>query len=109
MRRFLLDTGIASDFINHRHGIFEPAQHEVTRGNPVGIGISVLAELVYGVEQSVSRDRNMQRLRKALPSWKVWPFDTGRPSSTAGSPPSCGGSAGLCNRSTSRSPPSHSP
>jgi tRNA(fMet)-specific endonuclease VapC len=76
MRRFLLDTGIASDFINHRHGIFEHAQHEVTCGNPVGIGISVLAELVYGVEQSVSRDRNMQRLRKALQSWKVWPFDT---------------------------------
>jgi tRNA(fMet)-specific endonuclease VapC len=75
MRRFLLDTGIASDFINRRRGIFEHAQHEVTRGNPVGIGVVVLAELVYGVEQSVSRDRNMRTLRKALASWKVWPFD----------------------------------
>ncbi len=35
----------------------------------------VLAELAYGVERSVSRDRNMQRLMKALASWKVWPFD----------------------------------
>jgi tRNA(fMet)-specific endonuclease VapC len=75
MRRFLLDTGIASDYINRRRGIFERAQLEVTRGNPVGIGVSVLAELAYGVEQSASRDRNMQRLMKALASWKVWPFD----------------------------------
>jgi tRNA(fMet)-specific endonuclease VapC len=47
----------------------------VRRGNPVGIGVSVLAELVYGVEQSVSRDRNMRTLSKALATWKVWPFD----------------------------------
>jgi tRNA(fMet)-specific endonuclease VapC len=75
MRRFLLDTGVAGDFINRRRGIFERAQHEVSRGNPVGIGVSVLAELVYGVEQSASRDRNMQRLMKAVATWKVWPFD----------------------------------
>jgi tRNA(fMet)-specific endonuclease VapC len=75
MRRFLLDTGIAGDFINRRRGVYEPARHEVTRGNRVGIGIPVLAELVYGIEQSTSRDRNMQRLRTTLPAWKVWPFD----------------------------------
>jgi tRNA(fMet)-specific endonuclease VapC len=75
MRRFLLDTGIAGDFINRRRGIFERAQREVTRGNRVGIGIPVLAELVYGIEQSTSRDRNMQRLSTALAAWKVWPFD----------------------------------
>ena len=61
MRRFLMDTGIAGDFIDRRRGVFERAQDEVSRGNPVGIGVPVLAELVYGVEQSVSRDRNMRR------------------------------------------------
>jgi tRNA(fMet)-specific endonuclease VapC len=35
----------------------------------------VLAELVYGIEWSPSRDRNMQRLGTALPALKVWPFD----------------------------------
>lgn len=75
MRRFLLDTGIAGDFINRRRGIFERARDEVRRGNPVGIGMPVLAELAYGVEQSASRERNMQRLRAALASWRVWPFD----------------------------------
>ncbi len=75
MRRFLLDTGIAGDFIDRRRGVYERAQHEVARGNRVGIGIPVLAELVYGLEQSASRDRNMQRLRTALSAWRVWPFD----------------------------------
>jgi tRNA(fMet)-specific endonuclease VapC len=75
MRRFLLDTGIAGDFINRRRGIYEYARHEVARGNRVGIGIPVLAELVYGLELSTSRDPNMQRLRTALSAWRVWPFD----------------------------------
>ncbi len=75
MRRFLLDTVIAGDFIDRPRGVQELAQHEVARGNLVGIGFPVLAELVYGLEQSASRDRNMQRLRTALSAWRVWPFD----------------------------------
>ena len=76
MRRFLLDTGIAGDFIDRRRGVFEQARHQVTRGNRVGIGIPVLAELAFGIELSTSRDRNMQSLRTALHAWKVWPVDT---------------------------------
>ena len=53
MRRFLLDTGVAGDFINRRRGIFERGQLDVTRGNPVGIGIPVLAEFVYGRNHEV--------------------------------------------------------
>jgi tRNA(fMet)-specific endonuclease VapC len=75
MRRFLMDTGIAGDFIDRRRGVFERARHEVSRRNPVGIGVSVLAELVYDVEKSASRDRNMRALSKALVTLKVWPFD----------------------------------
>jgi hypothetical protein len=61
-----MDTGIAGNFIDRRRGVFERAQQEVSRGDPAGIGVSVLAELVYGVEQSVSRDRNIRALRKAM-------------------------------------------
>jgi tRNA(fMet)-specific endonuclease VapC len=75
MRRFLPDTGIAGDFINRRRGIYERARHEVAQGNRVGIGIPVLAELAYGLEQSTSRNLNMQRLQTALSAWRVWPFD----------------------------------
>jgi tRNA(fMet)-specific endonuclease VapC len=75
MTRYLLDSGIASDFINRRHGIHERARSEVSQGNRVGIEVPVLAELVAGIERSTSRDRNMDRLRRALPAVKLWPFD----------------------------------
>lgn len=75
MRRFLLDTGIASDFMNRRHGVWERAQQEVAKGNRLGISMPVLAELAYGIELSASRDRNMQRLARSLAAWRIWPFD----------------------------------
>ena len=75
MRRFLLDTGIAGDFIDRRRGVYERARAEVTKGKRVGIGMPVLAELAYGIEQSKSRERNMRALRSALPALKLWPFD----------------------------------
>ena len=74
MRRFLLDTGIAGDYLDHRRGVFERAREEVARGNRIGIGMPVLAELWFGVELSTTRDRNVEQLRRALPTLKVWPF-----------------------------------
>jgi tRNA(fMet)-specific endonuclease VapC len=73
VKRYLLDTGIAGMFINRRNGVHERAVAEATRGNRVGICHPVLAELVYGVEYSATRDRNMQRLQLALAAWRVWP------------------------------------
>jgi tRNA(fMet)-specific endonuclease VapC len=73
MRRYLLDTGIAGRYLDRRDGVYERARAEWLRGNWVGIAHPVLAELAYGVENSQNRDRNMQRLRLALASWKVWP------------------------------------
>lgn len=75
MTRFLLDTGIAADYLNKRNGVFERARAERAKGNPVGIAVPVLAELVYGVEKSASRDPNMKLLRAALPTLRLWPFD----------------------------------
>jgi tRNA(fMet)-specific endonuclease VapC len=73
MRRYLLDTGIAGCYIDRRSGVYERARAEWSRGTWVGIAHSVLAELASGVEVSRARDRNMQRLRLALASWKLWP------------------------------------
>ncbi len=75
MKRFLLDTGVAGDFIDRRRGVFERARNEVAHGNRVGIGMPILAELIYGVELSNSRERNMRSVQTALKAWKVWPFD----------------------------------
>ena len=63
VRKFLLDSGVASDFINRRRGVPERFRAEVSRGHRIGIGTPVLAELVYGIEASQNRDRNMQALR----------------------------------------------
>jgi tRNA(fMet)-specific endonuclease VapC len=73
MKRYLLDTGIAGRYIDRRDGVYERAKAEWSRGNWVGIAHPVLAELAYRVESSPKRDRNMQRLRLALASWKLWP------------------------------------
>lgn len=101
MRQFLLDTGIAGMFINRRSGVHERAVAETARGNRVGICHPVLAELVYGVEYSTSRDRNMQRLQLA---WRPGRFSRPRrrpPSSTAGLPPCSAGPDGTSSRTTS--------
>jgi tRNA(fMet)-specific endonuclease VapC len=76
MTRYLLDSGIASAYLNRRHGVFERARREVAQGNRIGIGIPVLAELAAGIERSQSRDRNLQSLKSALASLKLWPFDS---------------------------------
>jgi tRNA(fMet)-specific endonuclease VapC len=74
MTRFLLDTGAAGDYIHRRHGVYERARAAVAAGHRIGIGLPVLAELWYGVENSSSRERNADRLRRVLPELIVWPL-----------------------------------
>ncbi len=74
MRRYLLDTGIAQDFVSRRNGIPERADTTRRKGSRIGICTPVLGELWSGVEGSVSRDRNLQRLRLALSRLVVWPY-----------------------------------
>ncbi len=76
MKRFLLDTGIAQDFIHRRNGVEQRANNERHRGNRIGICVPVLGELWSGVECSTTRDRNAQRLRHALSRLVVWPYAT---------------------------------
>jgi tRNA(fMet)-specific endonuclease VapC len=76
MRRYLLDTGHAQDFINHRHGVLERVDAARHEGNRIGICVPVLGELWAGIEESVSRDRNAQRLHLALSRLVVWPYTT---------------------------------
>jgi tRNA(fMet)-specific endonuclease VapC len=75
MTRFPLDSGIASDYIDRRNGVYDRARAEAQRGNRVGMAIPVLAELALGIERSRSRDRNLKALRVALDALKLWPFD----------------------------------
>ncbi len=75
MKRFLLDSGIASDYMNRRHGVYDRARAEAAKGNRIGIGTPVLGELVFGVELSAAPDRNRDALRRNVSAWVLWPFD----------------------------------
>ena len=74
MRRYLLDTGIAGLYVARRDPVYARVREESRRGNVIGICTPVLAELHYGVENSESRDRSLQKLRISLPSLRVWPL-----------------------------------
>ena len=74
MRRYLLDTGIAQDLINRRNAVRERVDAARLKGNRIGICTPVLGELWSGIEGSLSRDRNLQRLRLALSRLVVWPY-----------------------------------
>ena len=74
MRRFLLDTGIAGHYINMRRGVYQKARQEIARGNMVGIGIPVLAELEYGTQNSDDPVKSLKLLKRALPVLCVWPI-----------------------------------
>jgi tRNA(fMet)-specific endonuclease VapC len=75
VRRYLLDTGIASDFVHKRLGVPERAAERVLLGDRIGICTPVLGELAGGIELSQTRDRNMQQLEEALSNLRLWPFD----------------------------------
>ena len=75
MKRFLLDSGILNDFISHRNGVREKCFSESLRGNKIGVGVPVVAEMAYGIEYGENRDRNMRSLANALSNLKIWPFD----------------------------------
>jgi tRNA(fMet)-specific endonuclease VapC len=76
VRRYLLDTGIAQDFIHRRHGVPDRADRERHRGHRIGICVPALGELWSGVEGSATRERNAQRLRHALSRLVIWPYTT---------------------------------
>jgi tRNA(fMet)-specific endonuclease VapC len=75
MRRYLLDTGVASDYVNRRSGVYEKAREAVARGDRIGIATPVLGELWAGIYGSVSRQANDQRLRRQLSDFAIWPYD----------------------------------
>ena len=74
MKRYLLDPGIAQDFITRRNGVYQRGDQERSRGYRIGIRVPVLGELWSGVEGSATRQRNHQLLRVALSQLVVWPY-----------------------------------
>lgn len=75
MSRYLLDTGIASDLVNSRHGVEQKAREFSQQGHTLGIGTPVLGELVGGIENSNDPVRQRKKLQHGLRRLTIWPFD----------------------------------
>jgi tRNA(fMet)-specific endonuclease VapC len=75
VKRYLLDTGILSDFINNRKGVVVKARSARQGGARLGTCMPVVGELFFGIEASATRDANLPRLKRALSAFICWPFD----------------------------------
>lgn len=75
MSKFLLDTGVASDYIHRRHGTYEKVRAVVHTGASVGVCVPVVGELWAGVELSATRERNAKELRHGLVDLTIWPYN----------------------------------
>ena len=75
MRRYILDSGIVSDWISRRHSVDERVAEALQRGDRIGIGTPVIGELWGGVEFSNSSDRNRADLARAVSRVTRWVFD----------------------------------
>jgi tRNA(fMet)-specific endonuclease VapC len=75
MKRYLLDTGMMGDFINHRRGVDQRLRRTQQQGGHIGTCMPVVGELFFGIEASATRDANRKRLIRALSRIVCWPFD----------------------------------
>ena len=75
MSRYLLDTNMMGHFINRRKGVDQRVRQARLQGAVVGTCLPVVCELFFGVENSVSRDKNRKRLVHALSRIVCWPLD----------------------------------
>jgi len=75
LSKLLLDSGIFSDYMRRRRGIFERVKQVASQGVRIGSCVPVVAEIAFGIKLSSSRDRNFQRLIGVLPTLTIWPFD----------------------------------
>lgn len=75
MTRYLLDSGIASDLINRRGLVHERVRQARLRGDRIGTGTPVLGELLAGIENSKSRDRNLANFWHGMRGLTHWTFD----------------------------------
>lgn len=74
MTRYLLDSNAVGDLMNHRLGVELRAKEVRLRGSVIGTCEVVVAELYFGVENSVSRADNLALLERTLSGLKCWPL-----------------------------------
>jgi tRNA(fMet)-specific endonuclease VapC len=74
MTRYPLDSDAVGDLMKRRYGVDVRVREARSSGAVVGTCEPVVAELFFGVENSDTRDDNLDRLQRALPGLKCWPL-----------------------------------
>ena len=74
MKRYLLDTNAAADFIFRRKGVDVRAKLEAKNGAKIGVALPVAAELFAGAEFSLTREKNLDVINRNLRILRIWPF-----------------------------------
>ena len=75
MKRYLLDTGVAQDYVFRRGNVFATTKERMRRGDRVGVCVPVAGELFAGMEYSATRDSNYERMERELRDLMMWPYD----------------------------------
>ena len=75
MRRYLLDTGVASDYVNDRRGVPVRCRALVSKGQRIGLCPPVYGELLGGIELSQTREPNLKKVFRVRSHFAMWPFD----------------------------------
>jgi tRNA(fMet)-specific endonuclease VapC len=75
LKRYLLDTGSAADYLNRRGATYQRARQARAQGARLGLCAPVLGELWDGIFYSATRPFNETLLRQYLGHFAIWPFD----------------------------------
>lgn len=75
MRRYLLDSGVASDYVNDRRGVPARCRALVLKGHRVGLCAPVYGELLGGIELSQTREMNLKKVYRVRSHFVMWAFD----------------------------------
>lgn len=75
IRRYILDSGPAFDYLFRRKGIHLRVDQLRLRGFRIGIGLPTLGEIAAGIERSASRDKSWLIAKRYLNAFVLWPFN----------------------------------
>ena len=75
MKGYLLDTGIAADYLNRRGSVYARARQLIAEGARLGLCAPVLGELWDGVFSSATSRFNEALLKRHLGHFAIWSFD----------------------------------
>ncbi|MEJ7591491.1 MAG: type II toxin-antitoxin system VapC family toxin [Planctomycetaceae bacterium] len=75
VKRYLLDSNAVTSLINNRPPFIAKLEIVRRQGCRIGTCEPVVAELLFGLEMSSSRNANILRLYRGLRLIRCWPFD----------------------------------